>query len=98
MRTLAAGWAWSRQFRVPATWTAEDGPRSAAARLVAPARDTPRRWLLVWVVLLVAGGLSLATSAVRDGVDRWGVLVIPLLAALLLSDLVRARTLLRRAR
>ncbi len=61
---------------------------------MAPARDTPRRWVLVWAPLLMLGMLSAITSSVGDGFDWLDVFGVPFLLYVAVVNLLRARTLL----
>lgn len=61
-----------------------------------PARDIPRRWVLVWAPLLMVGLLSSVTSSIADGFDWLDVLGVPFLLYVAVTNLMRAKTLLSR--
>ncbi|MCW2608026.1 MAG: hypothetical protein JWO60_2719 [Frankiales bacterium] len=78
--------AW-QAFTAPPRWTAEQGVRPGWARALVPARDTPRTWVWVNLLLVVPTAVQLAFSPAGDTeVDRWTAVVA---AAVLLVLTVR---------
>ena len=89
---------WVQPFMVPPTWTGDDGARSAVARFVCPALDTPSRWVHVFAALVAVGFAVIVLGAVRDGFGWLDLVVVPYVCFAALTSGARYRTLLRLGR
>lgn len=82
-------------LRVAPTWNRESGARPAIARLLVPALDTPRVWIWLWQVGLLAVLSVLIAFDATNGM-RFGMFVIPLSVLVYTVSAARARRVLLR--
>lgn len=84
-------------LRVAPTWSRADGPRPALARVIVPARDTPRSWVWLWLVALTAMLSAIVGYDISPVAPHWfGLYVMPVVALVYAFSAERGRRVLLR--